>query len=299
MYIRTCTYVAKLLSLLQYHRHISYVHVCMHACFCFHFHIICFYLEEPPHKAPKLDNVQLSIFNIHGNITPSTTVSTSHPPTPSRYAMAKIKHYSSEQGSLMQESNASALGTWELVEATPHSTSPSPPSPSKSLILSPSNAYLGQSQIYSTPLPVIHKTPKKDDDIHPTTPSSVSKYKRVLDLSGASLDEESPESSRRSILKKFDAVYQDLTSQTRSIVDEETIIDDKGGHNNGVLGGLRPHGGDHSHGPLTRIPACPHMTVTGSDGKRVYLRLHHDKVSYLAMIARMVNYLLSPLEFLL
>lgn len=119
------------------------------------------------------------------------------------------------------------------------------------------------------------KTPTKGDACF-TTPLSSSKYHRTLEPSVLSPGKESPKTSSVSVMDRFNAVYQSLTSkpmneQWDSELQVASVLDiTSGSHSQGVL---------HSSDVLRRAPACPYITVTGSDGERVYLKLRNKKVS--------------------
>ena len=137
----------------------------------------------------------------------------------------------------------------------------------------------------------LFKTPIRDEGQRKrTTPDSASRYKRSLDLSQLEARDTSPP-SRGSIMDQFEATYRSLKSKP---------IDPAEGED---LDGLfdepnSPHPSDydlpsqdskpheyssatptrrqqHSH-VLTRAPPGPHITVTGSDGSRVYLRIKSE-----------------------
>ena len=89
-------------------------------------------------------------------------------------------------------------------------------------------------------------------------------------------------------MERFDAVYQSLTSQPKEEEEEEGMADDwdeelQGEVSSPVLerlSGSRSKGASlSSSSVLTRAPAGPYVTVTGSDGSRVYLKLRQQKVS--------------------
>lgn len=129
------------------------------------------------------------------------------------------------------------------------------------------------------------KTPKKqeEDREYPTTPSSATRYQRALDVSTVTPEQRSPKHSKAFILDRFDAVYHGLTSRSKDEVNYWETGQQEG-EQSPVLDRHGRLGSDStpapaSSGVLTRAPAGPYITVTGSNGKRVYMRLHKERVS--------------------
>lgn len=169
-------------------------------------------------------------------------------------------------------------------------SSPSPPSPPQSPsvssplshpILSETSADNNQKEgceeyLYKTTRTL--KTPTKLNEMnaYSASPSSSSKYHRVLEPSVMSPGNESPKASSVSVMDRFNAIYQSLKSKPEwdSEVeggDSTPLLDiTSGSHSQGVI---------HSSKVLRRAPACPFITVTGSEGERVYLKLQSKKVS--------------------
>ena len=217
----------------------------------------------------------------------------------------------------LQEKNGtiSLSDTQELMDdalspSAPYSASPSPPSPphsptSPSSHTTPGNmpqkspSRLGRDRVselsmgHQSPLKHKHdrttctqKTPKKQEEggEYPTTPSSATRYKRALDISTATPEQRSPKHSRASMLERFDAVYHGLTSRSEEEVNYWETGWQEGEWSPALDRHSRP-GSDSTpaaSGVLTRAPAGPYITVTGSNGERVYMRLHKERVSPLA-----------------
>ena len=108
------------------------------------------------------------------------------------------------------------------------------------------------------------------------TPSSMSKYHRALKPTESEILDD-PEGSHVSIMEKFNTVYESLTTQP-VIDDYESELQDSRSspvlESRPVVEGIPP-----SFGVLTRAPASPHITVTASDGRRVYLNVKQSEVS--------------------
>ena len=276
-----------------------------------HVHVY-FPSTDPPHKVRRVSDSQSSSF-CGQEPRPSLPPSQSHPSTPSRHSAAigldsscaRWRHNQDSNGAKISLSATRELMGNEQGVSSPYCASLSPPSPPRSPPLSPplsphrhtspKSSVMGSQKVCSregrisagsspyktTPNKTSLKTPTKQGD--PTTPSSTSKYRQALDLSIAL----SPKLAKVSILERFDAVYQSLTSQPKE-EEEEGRADDwdeelQGEVSSPVLerlSGSRSKGASLSSSTvLTRAPAGPYVTVTGSDGSRVYLKLRQQKVS--------------------
>ena len=248
----------------------------------------------------------------------SNTLSSSFPPpTPSRPTVAlgaNISYSRARQSLANNGTKITFSSTQELVGnkhqlPLKYDVTPSPPSPPHSPPISPptsfqpekSSAEKNHNKTYgehgSMVSPSLYdntysttprKTPTKRCGVEgcSTTPSSTMKYRRALDLGILSPRQESPKASQ--IMERYDAVYQSLTCQPSSEEwdselrgeDCSPVLDsESGSHSWGVLPSSRV---------LTRAPACPYVTVTNSDGARVYLKLQHDKVSLPCTVSLLV-----------
>ena len=113
---------------------------------------------------------------------------------------------------------------------------------------------------------------KQEKENNKQTPSSTSKYQRALAPPEPQSENHSKKSSV-SIMEKFNAVYRTLTTQP---VTEDELDDDSYSpvlERRSTMEVVTP-----SSGVLTRAPASPHITVTASDGRRVYLKMQQSKV---------------------
>ena len=225
----------------------------------------------------------------HHDGTSTALSSCPPPPTPSRPAIALGTNLNSCRNppSLARNSSkhstvAPVGGGYDLPPV--YHDMPSPPSPPQSPPVSPlfsaplNPSESSQHKSMRTSIPSesppqkSHGTPRKqcEREQSPTTPS-LSKYRRALDLSTTSPDQET---SQTPIMERFNTLYQSLTSPLTEQLESELNNDSCSpvldrSHTVGVL---------PSSGVLMRAPACPYVTVTGSDGARVYLKLRH-KVS--------------------
>ena len=79
---------------------------------------------------------------------------------------------------------------------------------------------------------------------------------------------------KASLTEKFNRVYQSLTAQTPAVNSETDAICSSG------LRGSCVEVVPQSSGVLRRAPAGPHVTVTNSEGRRVYLAIRNSNVSH-------------------
>ncbi|CAI8035562.1 Chromosome transmission fidelity protein 18 homolog [Geodia barretti] len=122
---------------------------------------------------------------------------------------------------------------------------------------------------------VMYTTPtKQEKENAKQTPSSTSKYQRAL-APPESPNKDHSKKSNVSIVEKFNAVYRTLTTQPVTDDFEDEVVDDSYSpvlERRSTMEVVAP-----SSGVLTRAPASPHITVTASDGRRVYLKMQQSK----------------------
>lgn len=125
----------------------------------------------------------------------------------------------------------------------------------------------------------------------PTTPDSGSRYRRVLVPSQVSQGESSlPTRSPGSLMERFEATYRSLKSKPAGYLAEggaklpdstdhvslEPVGPEEAEDEHLLASVYSPVAAERRRGHtrvLTRAPGCPHITVTGGDGRRVFLRL--------------------------
>ena len=262
----------------------------MCVCICIYVNVLVFlfFLAGPPHKVQCLSHH----FVPHHEDTNTALSSCPPPPTPSRPALAlgtnlnPSRHPPSLARNGSKPTAVALVGSGHDLPQVYHDM-PSPPSPPQSPPVSPVSAPLNTSEsskhksMRGPTLSKIspyksHRTPRNqcEKERSPTTPS-LSKYRRALDLSTTSPDQET---SQTPIMERFNALYQSLTSPPTEQVENELNIELRDGSRSPVLDRSYSVGVLPSSGVLMRAPACPYITVTGSDGARVYLKLRH-KVS--------------------
>lgn len=209
------------------------------------------------------------------------SINSLHSSTPSRPAVAlgttvrcsRPRYAPSNSGTKVTLSPEQELPSGHNISSPP--TPPSPPHlPSLSAENSHKECQEGEQSLYKA----TSKTPTKLNELnaYPATPLSSSKYHRVLEPSVTCMSpgNESPKTSSVSVMDRFNAIYQSLKSKPEW--DSELQVDDS-------TPSLDITSGSHSQGMsskvLRRAPACPFITVTSSEGERVYLKLQSKKVS--------------------
>lgn len=242
---------------------------------------LCSLSAVPPCKVQRLNNC---------NPCHQESINSLHSSTPSRPAVAlgttircsRPRHAPSNNGTKVTLSPEQELPSGQSI-----SSPPSPPSPPHSPSLSSSLSSLLYPTLSGTSAEKSHKegeqsttskTPTKLNELnaYSATPLSSSKYHRVLEPSVTCMSpgNESPKASSVSVMDRFNSIYQSLKSKPEW--DSELQVDDS-------TPSLDITSGSHSQGMsskvLRRAPACPFITVTSSEGERVYLKLQSKKVS--------------------
>lgn len=192
------------------------------------------------------------------------------PVTPSRPAVAFGGGFTNSLRSIDTVQLSSVATTDSDI---PYDSMPTPPSP-------PHSPTSPQSSVTDVQL----RQRKTPDGTILHTSSCTSKYQQMLDV-GLSLSPHDSKIPRSSIIDRFDAVYQSLTMQPTTEELEGELHDDScipvlDSRKNCPIVADAPL----SSGAMRRAPVGPYITVTSSDGRRVYLKLRNSQVSLLKIL---------------
>jgi hypothetical protein len=90
-------------------------------------------------------------------------------------------------------------------------------------------------------------------------------------------------------MERFSALYQSLTSSPTEQLESELNNESC----SPVLDGPHSLGVRPSSGVLMRAPPCPYVTITGSDGARVYLKLENKYLAWRVLMGLHRKFIMS------